>query len=139
MTRSKRKKLPAWIEFSLTYWKPLGAIGALLLSGVVFLATLQPRVTAMEKRNQEQDQDIIDLKGISQQLDGYIKSQTETNRLLMQIQQQQYSNQPMPMPADAPSMPARLPVVWEDVDRFGQRFCCNEVRREDCRRWQVCP
>ena len=57
-----KKQIPWWIEFGLRYWQPLLALGAGGIALIVFLSTLNPRLSAQEKQNELQDAAIIELK-----------------------------------------------------------------------------
>ena len=91
------KSKPPWWELFLKYWQPLFAMGGLLIGGIVFLATLNPRVIAAEKKNELQDSAIIELK--------------KSNEVWQEIYQQQKQR---PQPA-----------VWIEEDERGRLVCSD--------------
>ena len=111
-------KVPPWVDFAFKYWKPIFGLGAVLVSAIVFLATLSPRIQAGEQKNKQQDEAIVDLKGIASRLDGYIQGQQETNQLLRQQQQPQMQT--------IPNLPYPQPQWRWQQDEDGNWYCQGE-------------
>lgn len=102
-------RIPPWIEFGLKYWKPILGIGAVLVSVIVFLATLNPRLQANEKQIKAVDEEVDDLKGWAREVQGYTRA----------MQQQQL----MPNQMQRPSPPS----VWREQTSDGAWYCTDGV------------
>ena len=66
-----RKSRLSFIEYCLKYWQPIAGMTTLLIGGIVFLATLAPRVSAIE-------QDLDDLKGWAKEIQGYTRAMQQS-------------------------------------------------------------
>ena len=112
---TKKPQVPWWIEFGLKYWKPISAIAAMLVAVIVFLATLNPRLSASEKKITELEKATISNTAL----------QESTNRLLSQMVQQ--------MAPAQPTVPAwdflREEGEWNVFrDPTGGLQCCDGTR-----------
>ena len=114
-------KRPNRLEFILKYWQAIVGMSALAIGGIVFLATLQPRVLAMEKRIEEHEKTMTALTIIQEQ-----------NQELMNRQQQlleYFVQRPAPaVPVAAPrparsSSPATLERTCFDERTWEPKAC----------------
>ena len=76
---TKKPTIPWWIDFGLKNWKPLVGLGAMLIGAIVFLATLNPRLSASEKKITELEKAAISNAAAT----------ALTSQLLSQLVQQQ--------------------------------------------------
>ena len=104
------KKPFAWVSLLKDYWWLAGVIIA-LGSTISLWAAMPKRLEKVEVKNEKQDADIVDLKGVAKSIEGYTKA-------MQQMQQ-------------APSRPRAPETLREHEDGVGY-WCCDHATREAC-------